>query len=158
MFHSRMLRVLKCFMTSIHGQSSDELIFSFIKTLPQSLWYITASGTNVLFYWQMTGQFLKYILPFFIILLQEIIFNQYLIKQAKGEEKKLLRVCTTSRQSCCTFGSFALSTWKGCCDMRKVCGNIFEGCNVRQKINVKHISSRNLRLYDDIYIGICQIF
>ena len=51
-----------------------------------------------------------------------------------------------------------MAAWKGCYDMRKVCGNIFEGCNVRQKINVKHISSRNLRLYDDIYIGICRIF
>ena len=51
-----------------------------------------------------------------------------------------------------------MAVWKRCYDMRKVCGNIFEGCNVRQKINVKHISSRNLRLYDDIYIGICQIF
>ena len=32
-----------------------------------------------------------------------------------------------------------MAAWKGCYDMRKVCGNIFEGCNVRQKINVKHI-------------------
>ena len=37
--------------------------------------------------------------------------------------------------------------------MRKVCGNIFEGRNVQQKLNVKHISSRNLQLYD-IYTGI----
>ena len=47
-----------------------------------------------------------------------------------------------------------MATWKGCYDMRKVCQNIFEGCNVWHKLNVKHISSRNLRLYDDIYIGI----
>ena len=38
------LRVLKCFMTSICEQSSEELTFSFIQTLPQSLWYVTASA------------------------------------------------------------------------------------------------------------------
>ena len=51
-----------------------------------------------------------------------------------------------------------MAAWKECYDMWKVCGNIFEGCNVRQKLNVKHISSWNLQLYDDIYIGICRIF
>ena len=49
------LCVLKCFMTSIRRQSSEELTFSFVKTLLQSLWYITASGANVLFYCQMSG-------------------------------------------------------------------------------------------------------
>ena len=51
----RMLRVLKCSMTSIRGQSSEELTFSFIETLLQLLWYGTASGANVLFYLQMSG-------------------------------------------------------------------------------------------------------
>ena len=38
--------------------------------------------------------------------------------------------------------------------MRKVCGNIFEDCNVRHKVNVQHItSSQILWLYNDIYIG-----
>ena len=48
---------LKCFMTSICRQSSEELTFSFVKTLLQSLWYVTASGTNgnVLFYCKMSG-------------------------------------------------------------------------------------------------------
>ena len=55
MFCNRTLRVLKCFMTRIRRQSSEELTFSFIETLLQSLWYVTASGTNVLFYCQMTG-------------------------------------------------------------------------------------------------------
>ena len=76
MFLDQTLRVLKCFMTSISRQSSKDLIFS--ETLPQSQWYITASGTNVLFYCQKSGEFLKYILPFFIILLQEITFNTVL--------------------------------------------------------------------------------
>ena len=49
------LCVLKCFMTSIRRQSSEELTFSFIETLLQSLWYVTASGANVLFYCQMSG-------------------------------------------------------------------------------------------------------
>ena len=49
------LRVLKCFMTGIRGQSIEDLTFSFAKTLPQSLWYRTASGTNVLFYCKMSG-------------------------------------------------------------------------------------------------------
>ena len=51
----RTLCVLKCFMTSIHRQSSEELTFSFVETLIQSLWYVTASGANVLFYCQMSG-------------------------------------------------------------------------------------------------------
>ena len=79
MFLDQTLRVLKCFMTSISRQSRKKkktLIFS--ETLPQSQWYITASGTNVLFYCQKSGEFLKYILPFFIILLQEITFNTVL--------------------------------------------------------------------------------
>ena len=50
------------------------------------------------------------------------------------------------------------AAWKGCYAMRTVFGIIFEGCNVQHKLNVIHISSRNLRLYDDIYIGICQNF
>ena len=33
----RMLHVLKCFMTSIHKQSSKDLTFSFADTLPQSV-------------------------------------------------------------------------------------------------------------------------
>ena len=49
------LDVLKCFMTSICRQSSEDLTFSFTETLPQSLWYVTASGANVLFYCQMSG-------------------------------------------------------------------------------------------------------
>ena len=51
----RTLRGLKCFMTSIRRQSREELTFSFVKTLLQSLWYVTASGANVLFYCQKSG-------------------------------------------------------------------------------------------------------
>ena len=36
-------------MTSIRRQSSEERTFSFVETLLQSLWYVTASGANVLF-------------------------------------------------------------------------------------------------------------
>ena len=71
----QMLHVLKCFMISIHRQSSKDLTFSFAETLPQSLRYITVSGANVLFCWQMSGYLKKFFLPFFIILLQEITFN-----------------------------------------------------------------------------------
>ena len=35
-------------MTSIRRQCSEELTFSFVETLLQSLWYITASGASVL--------------------------------------------------------------------------------------------------------------
>ena len=56
----RTLCVLKCFMTSIHRQSSEELTFSFVITLLQSLWYVTASGANVLFYCQMSVVFKIY--------------------------------------------------------------------------------------------------
>ena len=33
------------------------------------------------------------------------------------------------------------ATWKGCYDMQKVCENIFEGCIVRQKLNIKHVET-----------------
>ena len=52
-FLCRTLCVLKCLMTSIGRQCSEER--TFIETLLQSLWYVTASGTNVLFYCQMSG-------------------------------------------------------------------------------------------------------
>ena len=55
MSFDRTLCVLKCFMTSIRRQSSEELTFSFVETLLQSLSYVTASGANVLFYCQMSG-------------------------------------------------------------------------------------------------------
>ena len=51
----RTLCVLKCFMTSIRRQSSEERTFSFVETLLQSLWYVTASGAKVLFYCQLSG-------------------------------------------------------------------------------------------------------
>ena len=43
-------------------------------------------------------------------------------------------------------------------DMRKECGNIFEDCkrhNVQPNLNVHQRFSQILRLYDDIYTGIC---
>ena len=55
MSFNRMLCVLKCFMTRIRRQSSEELTFSFVKTLLQSLWYVTASGANILFHCQISG-------------------------------------------------------------------------------------------------------
>ena len=54
-FLGQTLCVLKCFVTSIRRQCSEELTFSFVETLLQSLWYVTASGANVLFYCQMSG-------------------------------------------------------------------------------------------------------
>ena len=42
-------------MTSIGRQCSEEQTFSFVETLLQSLWYVIASGANVLFYYQMSG-------------------------------------------------------------------------------------------------------
>ena len=49
------LCVLKCFVTSIRRQCSEELTLSFIETLLQSLWYVTALGANVSFYCKMPG-------------------------------------------------------------------------------------------------------
>ena len=49
--------------------------------------------------------------------------------------------------------------WKRCCDMRKVCGYIFEDRkrhNVWHKLNVHRIFSQILQLYMMIFI--CQIF
>ena len=37
-------------MISIGSQCSEERTFSFVETLLQSLWYVTASGAIVLFY------------------------------------------------------------------------------------------------------------
>ena len=54
-----------------------------------------------------------------------------------------------------------MAAWTRCCDMQKVCGYIFEDCKrrtVRHKLNVHRIFNQILWLYDDIYIGICQIF
>ena len=49
-------------------------------------------------------------MPFFIILLQEIMFN-IILDETSERGKKFSRVCTTSGYSCYTSGSFALSTW-----------------------------------------------
>ena len=54
-FIGRKLCVFKCYMNSISRQSSEERNFSFVETLLNSLWYVTASGANVLFYCQMSG-------------------------------------------------------------------------------------------------------
>ena len=54
-----------------------------------------------------------------------------------------------------------MATWKRCCDMRKVCGHIFEDRkrhNIQPKLNVHQRFSQILGLNNDIYIGICQIF
>ena len=130
-----MLCVLRYFMTSIHRQSSEDLTFSFTETLPQTLWYVTASGANVLFYCQMSGQFLKYILPF----LQDMTFNRVLNKQ----KEKI---------------SFHGLSCLGCCFEHMAAWKRLKKRNVRHKLNVHRIFSQILWLYDDIYIGICQIF
>ena len=54
---SQTLCVLKCFMTSIHRQSSEELTFYFVETLLQSLWYVTASGAMFYFTAKCLGSF-----------------------------------------------------------------------------------------------------
>ena len=46
-----------------------------------------------------------------------------------------------------------MAAWKRRSDMRKVCGNIFEDCNVQLYLNVHQRFSQIFRLYD-IYIGI----
>ena len=51
-----------------------------------------------------------------------------------------------------------MAEWKRCCDMRTVCGSIFEDRkrhNVQHNLNVHQRFSQILQLYDDIYIGIC---
>ena len=45
-----------------------------------------------------------------------------------------------------------IATWKGCYDMQKVCENISEGCNVQQKLNVKHICLVKTYGYTMIFI------
>ena len=50
-----------------------------------------------------------------------------------------------------------MAEWKRSCDMRKVCGYIFEDRkkrNVRHKLNIQWTFSQILWLYDDIYIGL----
>jgi len=42
--------------------------------------------------------------------------------------------------------------------MQKLCGNIFEDRNIQLNLNVHHRFSQIFQLYDDIYIGIYQIF
>ena len=89
------LRVLNCFMTSICRQSSEELTFSFVETLLQLPWYVTASGTNVLFYCQMSVVFRIYFAILHkIVARNNVQQNIRLNKQKEG--KKFLRLCTTS--------------------------------------------------------------
>ena len=64
---SQTLCVLKCFMTSIHRQSSEELTFSFVITLLQSLWYVTASGANVPNVWAVFKIYFAIFHKFFAI-------------------------------------------------------------------------------------------
>ena len=70
-------------MTSICRRCSEELTFSLVKTLLQSLWYITASGANVLFYCWVVFKI------YFAILLKIVAVNniQQSIKQAKQKLK-----------------------------------------------------------------------
>ena len=147
-------------MTSLCRQSSEKLTFSFVETLLQSLWYVTASGANVLFYCQMSGWFLKYILPFFIKLLQEITLNKVLNKQKGKKVFALLHYIRLVLLHIWVICFEHMAAWKGCCDMQKVCGNIFEDhkrCNVQHNLNIHWRFSKILPLYD-IYTGICQIF
>ena len=91
MFLDRMLCVSKCFMTSIRRQSSEELTFSFVETLLQSLWYITASGTNVLFCWV--------VFKIYFAILHKIVARnniQQSIRLNKQKGKKFSLFCTTS--------------------------------------------------------------
>ena len=62
----------------------------------------------------------------------------------KNNNNTFSRVCTTS-------GFVHMAVWK-------VCGSIFEAGNVRHKFNVQHTFSQLLRLYDDIYIGMPNLF
>ena len=145
------LRVLKWSRTSIRRQSSEDLTFSFAETLPQSLWYVNASGTNVLFYCQMSGQFLKYLLPLFIKLWQEITFNKVLNKQ-RGGRGGGLHFCTTLwlvilhiRVICFEH----MATWKRCCDMWKVCGIFLKTIKgiIQHNLNVHQRLSQILQLH-----------
>ena len=86
---------------------------------------------------------------------------QHGIKQAKGGERfaclHYIRVVMLHIRVIC-FEHIA--AWTRCCDMRKVCGNIFEDrkrCNVQLNLNVHLRFSQIFQLYD-IYIGICQTF
>ena len=54
-----------------------------------------------------------------------------------------------------------MAAWKRCCDMQKVCGDISEDCkwhNIQPNLKVHQRFSQILWLYNDIYIGIYQIF
>ena len=54
-----------------------------------------------------------------------------------------------------------MAAWKRRSDMQKVCGNIFEDRkwhNIQPNLKVHQRFSQILWLYNDIYIGIYQIF
>ena len=86
--------VLKYFMTSIHRQSSEELTFSFVKTLLQSLWCVTASGANVLppNVWVV---FKIYFAILHTIVAISNVQQSIRLNKQKGK-KKFSRFCTTS--------------------------------------------------------------
>ena len=78
-------------------QSSEELTFSFIKPLFQSLWYVTASGANVLFILLPSVWVVFEI--YFAILHKTVAINnvqQSIRLNKQKEEKKFLCFCTTS--------------------------------------------------------------
>ena len=112
----RKLHVLKCFMTSIRRQSSEDLTFSFAETLPVTVGVVRHCIRHQCFILLPNVQVvfkILYILPYFIIINIVARNNvQHCIKHTHTHtQKKVLRFCTTSGQSCYTSRSFALSTW-----------------------------------------------
>ena len=109
----RTLCVLKHFMTSIRRQSSKERTFSFVETLLQSLWYVTASAIRRQCFILLPNVWVVFKI-YFAILHKIVAINnvQQRIRLNKQKEKiKFLCFCTTSSQPCYTSESFAFSTW-----------------------------------------------
>ena len=118
----RTLCVLKCFMTSIRRQSSEELTFSFIETLLVTVvchcirrqCFILLPNVWVVFK------------IYFAILYKIVARNniQQSIKQAKGKKEKvfaLLQYIWLVMLHIWVISFEHMATWKRCCDMRKVC-------------------------------------
>ena len=135
---------------------------SFVKTLLQSLWCVTASGANVLppNVWVV---FKIYFAILHTIVAISNVQQSIRLNKQKGEKKvfALLHYIQLAVLHIWVICFLHMATWKRCSDMWKMCGNISEDWkrhNVQLNLNVHWRFSQIFRLYDNIYIGICRIF
>ena len=126
----RTLHVLKCFMTSIHRQSSEDLTFSFTETLSQSL---TVVHQCIRRHCLILPPNVWVVFKIYFAILHNIVARnnvQHCMRLNKQKEEKkrfmhlhYIRVVMLHIWVVC-FEHMA--AWKRCCDMQKVCGYIFE--------------------------------